>query len=77
MPAGGSPLQQLLGEVVRRVSASFDLYDASPAAMADGRRRETLSAKESFGRRQHFGPGLVTRRGPRLNVFSEHVQIMT
>ena len=45
--------------------------------LTDGRRRETLSAKESFGRRQHFGPGLVTRRGPRLNVFSEHVQIMT
>lgn len=43
-PAGGSAAQQLLGEVVRRVSATFDLYDASPAGMVDARRRATAQA---------------------------------
>lgn len=43
-PVGGSAVQQLLGEVVRRVSATFDLYDASPAAMVDSRRRVTAQA---------------------------------
>ena len=44
-PIGGSSGQQLLAELMRRVSASFDLYDASPVAMLDpSRRRAAQSA---------------------------------
>lgn len=42
--ATGSPGQQLLGELMRRVSATFDLYDSSPVAMQDPSRRRAAQA---------------------------------
>ncbi|MBK6808378.1 MAG: Flp pilus assembly complex ATPase component TadA [Sandaracinaceae bacterium] len=44
MPPGGSAVQQLLSELVRRVSGSFDLYDASPSGMIDPHRRASAQA---------------------------------
>ena len=45
LPVGGSTGQQLLAELMRRVSAAFDLYDVSPVAMLDpARRRAAQSA---------------------------------
>jgi pilus assembly protein CpaF len=44
MPAGASAVQQLLTELVRRVSSSFDLYDASPSGMIDPHRRASAQA---------------------------------